>query len=118
MANTYTQILNNIHLLTSLYPTLALSGAGDLMYLEGAGGTRGGRHLVWVERDGAARAIDPSWTGVFESVALSPSGTRLAATLGTQQDSDLWIKQLDRGPASHPAHWAADRSQGLIRRAG
>jgi len=77
-------------------PDLALSQTGRLVYASG----REAREVVWVDRDGTARPIDPDWTGAFESVALSPDGTRLAATLGTVGETAVWIKQLDRGPAS------------------
>ncbi|MCH7716662.1 MAG: protein kinase [Gemmatimonadetes bacterium] len=73
----------------------AMSGAGDLLYLEGTG-LLVDRQLVWVERDGTASVIDSSWTGIFGSLALSPDGMRLAVDAG----ADIWIKQLDRGPAS------------------
>jgi hypothetical protein len=78
------------------YPAIAVSDSGDLLYLEGVGGDA--LQLVWVERDGAAQAIDPSWTDQFASLALSPDGTRLAVSIAGAGGEDLWIKQLDRGP--------------------
>jgi serine/threonine-protein kinase len=59
-----------------------------------------GRQLVWVKRDGTARPIDPEWTGIFRTVALSPDGTRLAVSITGDAGQDLWVKQLERGPAS------------------
>jgi serine/threonine-protein kinase len=94
------------------YPALALSGSGDLLYVEGEGGVDPVLSVEWVERDGTARVIDPSWKDMFESVALSPDGTRLAATVGREFDTDLWIKRLDRGPASRLTF-----TEGLNRRA-
>ncbi len=79
---------------------LALSASGTLAYVAGGLSTDVRRELVWVERDGSVQAIDPGWTGEFESVALSPDGERLAVTIGFESETDLWIKQLDRGPAS------------------
>ena len=80
-------------------PNVALSKSGRLVYVATAGAVTL-REIVWVERNGTASQIDPDWTGSFESVALSPDGTRLAVTVGAVAETDLWIKQLDRGPAS------------------
>ena len=79
---------------------LALSAGGTLAYVAGGLSASDTRELVWVERDGSVQAIDPGWTDAFESMALSPDGERLAVTVGSRGESDLWIKQLDRGPAS------------------
>jgi protease II len=59
---------------------------------------------VWVERDGRVQEIDPTWRGrgnpTQSSLALSPDGTRLAISLGDLGGRyDLWVKQLDTGPA-------------------
>ena len=79
---------------------LALSAGGTLAYVAGGLSASDTRELVWVERDGSVQAIDPDWTDAFESMALSPDGKRLAVAIGSTGGSDLWIKQLDRGPAS------------------
>jgi len=76
----------------------SLSNSGDLLYWHV--GSDGQREFVWVTRSGEISPIDPSWAGQFESVALSPDGERLVATVGDEGQTDLWIKQLDRGPAS------------------
>ena len=52
---------------------LALASNGTLVYATRKG-IGAARELVWVERDGTAQLIDPDWTRVFESVALSPDG--------------------------------------------
>ena len=76
---------------------LAVSSTGTLMYVAGAG--RGGSdELVWVTRDGTAEEIDPSWTGDFRSLALSPEGKRLAVVISQNSELNVWIKQLDGGP--------------------
>jgi serine/threonine-protein kinase len=80
-------------------PDVALSETGRLVYMSGTN-REAISEVVWVDRDGTAVPIDPSWPGDFESVALSPDGTRLAVTLGGVGQSAIWIKQLDRGPAS------------------
>ena len=95
--------------------SLAVSASGDLLYAEGATGLD--RQLEWIERDGITRAVDSSWTETFESVSVSPDGTRLAVSFAGEAGVDLWIKQLDRGPASRltfadgsddRAVWSAD----------
>lgn len=72
---------------------LAVSSTGTLVYATGAG--QGKKELVWVTRQGKTQPVDSTWQGSFRSPAISPDGTRLAIEYG----ADLWIKQLDRGPA-------------------
>ncbi len=55
--------------------------------------------MVWVTRDGTAEEIDPSWTGGFSTwPKLSPDGTQLAVTITANDEQQIWIKELDRGP--------------------
>jgi serine/threonine-protein kinase len=75
---------------------VAVSQSGTLLY--GIGGGEGKQELVWVGRDGKAQPVDPNWTGTFFSPALSPDGKQLAVSVVLKQP-DIWIKQLDRGPA-------------------
>jgi Tol biopolymer transport system component len=90
---------------------LAVSGSGDLMYF--TSGERGGERMSWLERDGTAHLLDPDWTITPESILnwkISPDGKRLALAIGTgavgvgpsgrSMASDIWIKELDRGPLS------------------
>jgi serine/threonine-protein kinase len=72
----------------------ALSAAGTLLYGTDAGGVA---ELVWVSRAGQVEPVDPAWTGVFTSPALSPDGARLAVTIQDGASMDVWVKQLDRG---------------------
>jgi serine/threonine-protein kinase len=83
----------------TFWPEVALSETGRLVYV-GQRTTTTLSEAVWVDRDGTAETVDPNWIGQFESVALSPDGTRLAATLGSVTQTEVWIKQLDRRPAS------------------
>ena len=75
---------------------LAISAAGTLMY-----GTRGVetnlRELVWVTRDGAARAVESGWSGYFATFALSPNGTSLAVGVVEDFDERVHIKDLLTG---------------------
>jgi serine/threonine-protein kinase len=73
----------------------ALSEAGTLLHGTGAGAAR---ELVWVSRSGQVEPVDPTWTGDLSYPALSSDGTRLAVALSGETSTDVWVKQLDRGP--------------------
>lgn len=75
----------------------AVSNDGTLMYVVGESGLD--RELVWVGRNGNIAQVDPAWKATFASPALSPDGKKLAVSLATDTKSDIWIKQLDRGPS-------------------
>jgi Tol biopolymer transport system component len=74
----------------------ALSESGTLLHGTGAGGAR---ELVWVSRAGQVEPVDASWTGDIGYPALSPDGTRLAVSIAGEVSTDVWVKQLDRGPS-------------------
>ena len=78
---------------------LAVSATGTLVYATGAG--EGKQELVWVTRDGKARAVDPDWPCTYVAFpALSPDGKWLAVTrVANAEPSNIWIKRLDRGPS-------------------
>ena len=83
----------------------AVSQTGTLVYRTGGGGIGESVTPVWVERDGTAREIDPTWrtlgTANFSSLALSPNEDRLAISMpGSGTTYDLWVKQLPIGPLS------------------
>ncbi|HEX6316385.1 MAG TPA: protein kinase [Gemmatimonadaceae bacterium] len=72
----------------------AFSASGSMLYWSDRGAFR---RAYWVDREGVARQIDPSWrTPVAESPAISPDGRRLAISSGNA----LEVKQLDEGPAT------------------
>jgi serine/threonine protein kinase len=76
---------------------LAVSDAGTLVYGTGAG--EGKQEFVWVTRDGKAQTVDPSWQGYFWTPSLSPDGKQLAVAMpDCCGNTDIWVKQLDRGP--------------------
>ncbi len=83
--------------------TLATSHDGTLAYVAGlARGVK--RELVWVGRDGVARAVDSSWTGDLAGrPVLSPDGRSAAVTMRGPAELQVWVKQLDRGPATRVA---------------
>jgi len=76
---------------------IAVSANGILLYVAGRLGAAD-RELVWVERDGSERPIDPS-LGLqeFGTLALSPDDRRLAVSI-TADVEQLWVKELPDGP--------------------
>jgi WD40 repeat protein len=80
---------------------LDVSRSGVRAYLEDVG--QRGVQPVWVGRDGAIEVIDPGWTFSFNplstnrGIALSPDGSRVAVSVDSDGQNDLWIKQLPRG---------------------
>ena len=85
-----------------------VADAGTLIYLAGeprdvketvrAGlGHPGGRRLAGRFR------LDLRSRPFNGGMSLSPDGRRLAVAIAGEPTSDIWIKQLDRGPAL-PAH--------------
>jgi Tol biopolymer transport system component len=97
-------LVEGIRLARSSTVDLAVSDNGTLLYTLGQ--IPGKLELVWVTRDGKAQPVDPNWQGIFGDPSLSPDGTRLAASLlpDTSYDaiadqSNIWIKRLDRGPS-------------------
>lgn len=57
------------------------------------------REAIWVDRSGRIEQVDPAWKGEFASPAISPDGKRLAMSIANTSTTDIWVKQLDRGPA-------------------
>ena len=90
--------LESVRLGTSGSADIGVSSDGTLIYATGA--TAGNAELVWVTRDGKAQPVDSTWEGYFSYPALSPNGKVLAVTGGSAGNRDLWIKQLDKGPAA------------------
>ncbi len=77
---------------------LAVSATGTLFYTTGSVLGGGLAELVWVTRDGTAEEIDPGWTGNFGFPKLSPDGMQLAVGILVNAETQIWIKELDRGP--------------------
>lgn len=77
---------------------LTVSADGTLLY--GTGGAEGQYELVWVTRDGKTQPVDPDWAGNFWGPSISPDGKQVALGLTTLNGAtELWAKQLDRGPS-------------------
>ena len=75
---------------------LSVSRTGSLLYMSGVPEPR--RQVVWVDPSGFETPIDPAWHGAYESVELSPDGSRLAVGTGFGAEPQLWIKSLPDGP--------------------
>ncbi len=88
---------------------LAWSSSGNLVYLRGRGVTTD-LEVVRVSRMGVPTIVDSSWTGGFNSFALSPDGRRLAVGTGlTAGGLSIWLKQLDRGTFGRLSFGGQDR---------
>ncbi|MGH7589812.1 MAG: protein kinase domain-containing protein, partial [Gemmatimonadales bacterium] len=88
---------------------LAWSPSGTLIFVHG-GGSSVNVELVRVGLDGTAHLVDSTWTGTFNSTALSPDGRRLAVGAGLGSGAlSIWIKQLDHGPFSRLTFGGLDR---------
>jgi Tol biopolymer transport system component len=75
---------------------IAFSKSGTMVNLEGTG-TQDLR-FVRIDRAGRRAPVDTDWRGSFNSFALSPDGKQLAISVMQGGHTDLWVKQLDRGP--------------------
>jgi serine/threonine protein kinase/Tol biopolymer transport system component len=96
-----TTVVESVRLGTSASADIGVSSDGTLIYTTGA--NAGNADLVWVTRDGKAQPVDSTWQGYFSFPALSPNGKELALTVGSggsRGSRDVWIKQLDKGPAA------------------
>jgi eukaryotic-like serine/threonine-protein kinase len=76
----------------------AVSARGHLMYREGLVGEAA--QPVWVDRSGRATPVDSGWVDHITSFGLSPDGRHLAASISTDGEQHIWIKELPRGPLS------------------
>jgi eukaryotic-like serine/threonine-protein kinase len=82
---------------------MTVSLNGILLYL--AGGTSTGlRELVWVSPSGVITPVDSAWRAEFYGrPVLSPDGRLVEVTLSSTSGPQIWVKQLDRGPAQRVA---------------
>ena len=75
----------------------SLSRSGTLLYVPGDAG--GVSELVWIDRDGQ-RAPVTDRRAAYRSPRLSPDGRRLAVEIGTSEENDIWILDLERDTSS------------------
>jgi len=72
---------------------VAIGGDGTLAYVSGEGGDDPAL-LVWVSRNGQSTMLDSTWRADFDGIALSPDGTRIAASIVEGSRSNVWVEQL------------------------
>ncbi len=66
--------------------------------------------LQYADHNGAVTMVDSSWSGAFNSFALSPDGHRAAIGVGSLGAAlDIWIKQLPNGPFTRLTFSGRDR---------
>jgi serine/threonine-protein kinase len=96
----FVPVVDGLSISQSGVPDVALSESGVLVYTAGRN-LAGNRELVWVTRDGVVTQVDSQWSGFFGGrVRLSPNGRTVAATREQSgMPGNVWVKQLDRGPA-------------------
>ena len=81
---------------------------GSLVYVPGPAGAEDALSLMWVTRTGEET---PTAAPVrnYDSIRVSPDGTRVAAVIDGDDNTDVWIWHLDQGPLSRLTfHEAAD----------
>ena len=95
---------------------IAVSRDGNLLQARGAAALNTGVELLWISRDGRVEPVDPTWAGrMFGQFSLSPDGRFVAMGI-RRSGSEIWIKELDRGPARKLADginpvWSRDGRQ-------
>ena len=78
---------------------LAISATGTMAYTSGTSGG-GPRELAWVSREGVITRVDTTWRAAMSQLAVSPDGRRVAFRVSSNEGSEIWVKELDRGPAA------------------
>ncbi len=79
---------------------LVISRSGSALYTAGATAS-GARELIWIDRTGGKTAVDPSYSASLAGrPQISPDGGSVAVAIGTVGARQVWVKQLDAGPAS------------------
>ncbi len=72
-----------------------VSASGTLAYIPGMGTSASGRTLVWVDREGKEEPLGaPPSNCAYPKI--SPDGTRVALTISTEGNQDIWIWDLIR----------------------
>jgi serine/threonine protein kinase/Tol biopolymer transport system component len=82
-------------------PQYAVSDSGTLVYVPGTPGVEAAqRTLVWVDRQGGEEPLAAA-PNAYHNPKISPDGTKVALTVSTGTNRDIWIwdlvrKNLDR----------------------
>jgi hypothetical protein len=94
-------VLPRVRLALGVTPELAVSASGTMVHFDP--GAVQQLRVVRASRDGRYTPVDPEWQGNFNYLSLSPDGRRLAISVNEGGRSEIWIKQLDRGPLTRLA---------------
>ncbi|HEY7028922.1 MAG TPA: hypothetical protein VH438_15015, partial [Gemmatimonadales bacterium] len=91
------------------FAQLAWSHSGSLVYIRGEGLSLD-QVLIRASRNGVAAPLDTGLVGQFNSLAISPDGRRIAVGVGgTVGALNIWVRSLDRGPATRLSFGGQDR---------
>ncbi len=74
----------------------SFSDGGTLVYLPGGSAEGANATLVWVDRQGKEQALAAP-PRPYRVLRLSPDGQRVAATIGSSTQSDIWVHDIPRG---------------------
>ncbi len=110
----FTVVAEGLAIWSSIIPSIGLSDAGTLLYQPAPPDGQ----VVRVSRDGGREeSVDPNWRGTFNTVSLSPDGTRLAIGVGRAGRTELWVRDLrsdvmtklsSGGTFNYRPSWSAD----------
>ncbi len=119
--------LDRLQVLGSPVPILegvagfALAGSADYTFSDSGalvytpGGSESNSTLVWVDRQGQTQPL-PAPSQFYSTPRLSPDGQRVAVSIGSGDQADIWVYDLERktltrltfqGGAQYPA-WTPD----------
>jgi serine/threonine protein kinase len=89
----FTTLAENLSMFTLQSGSMSLSNEGTLVYQPSPPPGQ----VVRVSRNGVEQILDPKWKDVFQNLALSPEGNRLAVGVVRGGRSELWVKNLRTG---------------------
>ena len=93
-------VVDGLSLRTLGRSDVEISDGGTLLYAAGASIGRD-RELMWASRNGTLSQVDSAWRRPLRGLpALSPDGRFVAQAVENGSRFELWVKELDRGPAS------------------
>ena len=72
----------------------SVSRTGSLVYASEDAALGGQRSVVWVDREGREEPLAGLPADDYQSIDLSPDGTRLALEIGLGADADIWTYDL------------------------
>jgi serine/threonine protein kinase/Tol biopolymer transport system component len=76
---------------------VTVSENGTLIYTTGSQ-VDGDTELVRVGRDGTSEVVDSTLPPDMQTMALAPDGKRIALSVNSGTDVQVWVKELPRGP--------------------